>query len=111
MLVTYEDKRFWDHRGVDILRRFAAPPASSSPAATSCRGARRLSMQLARLIEPRDSRSLGSKLKQMLRAIQIERRLTKQEILERYRRWRPMAAISKAFAPHRLPILARSRSG
>ncbi|TIO99344.1 MAG: penicillin-binding protein 1C, partial [Mesorhizobium sp.] len=47
-------------------------------------GGSTLSMQLARLIEPRDNRSLGSKLKQMLRAIQIERRLSKQEILERY---------------------------
>ncbi len=41
-------------------------------------------MQLARLIEPRESRSLGSKIKQMLRAIQIERRLSKRDILERY---------------------------
>jgi penicillin-binding protein 1C len=41
-------------------------------------------MQLARLIEPRESRSFGAKLRQMLRAMQIERRLTKREILERY---------------------------
>ena len=41
-------------------------------------GGSTLSMQLARLIEPRESRSLGSKLKQMLRAMQIERRLSKQ---------------------------------
>ena len=47
-------------------------------------GGSTLSMQLARLIEPRESRSLGSKIKQMLRAIQIERRLSKREILERY---------------------------
>ncbi|RWB65055.1 MAG: penicillin-binding protein 1C, partial [Mesorhizobium sp.] len=47
-------------------------------------GGSTLSMQLARLAEPRDSRSLGSKIKQMLRALQIEQRLTKREILERY---------------------------
>ena len=41
-------------------------------------------MQLARLIEPRESRSLGQKLRQIFRAIQIERRLSKHEILERY---------------------------
>lgn len=83
MLVTYEDKRFWDHEGVDIL----ALARAAGQFATSGRivsGGSTLSMQLARLIEPRESRSLGSKVKQMLRAIQIERRLSKREILERY---------------------------
>ncbi len=47
-------------------------------------GGSTLSMQLARLIEPRESRSLSSKLRQLLRAIQIERRLSKRDILERY---------------------------
>ena len=83
MLVTYEDKRFWDHRGVDVLAlcRAAGQLLTSGHIVS---GGSTLSMQLARLIEPRDSRSLGSKIKQMLRAIQIERRLSKQEILERY---------------------------
>ncbi|RVB40464.1 penicillin-binding protein 1C, partial [Mesorhizobium sp. M7A.F.Ca.CA.004.05.1.1] len=83
MLVTYEDKRFWDHEGVDVL----ALARAAGQFATSGRivsGGSTLSMQLARLIEPRESRSLGSKVKQMLRAIQIERRLSKREILERY---------------------------
>src|SRR5690606_34582611 len=38
----------------------------------------------ARLIEPRQTRSLSAKLLQVVRAIQIERRLTKQEILQIY---------------------------
>src|SRR5690606_39980629 len=41
-------------------------------------------MQLARLLEPREQRSVLAKLRQMARAIQIERRLSKDEILERY---------------------------
>ncbi|RVB63073.1 penicillin-binding protein 1C, partial [Mesorhizobium sp. M7A.F.Ca.CA.004.06.1.1] len=83
MLVTYEDKRFWDHEGVDVLAlaRAAGQFATSGRIVSS---GSTLSMQLARLIEPRESRSLGSKVKQMLRAIQIERRLSKREILERY---------------------------
>ncbi|MER8439779.1 penicillin-binding protein 1C [Mesorhizobium sp. M1312] len=83
MLVTYEDKRFWDHEGVDVL----ALARAAGQFATNGRivsGGSTLSMQLARLTEPRDSRSLGSKIKQLLRALQIERRLTKREILERY---------------------------
>ncbi|WP_292090032.1 transglycosylase domain-containing protein, partial [Mesorhizobium sp.] len=83
MLVAYEDKRFWDHRGVDMLAlcRAAGQFATSGHIVS---GGSTLSMQLARLIEPRDSRSLASKARQILRAIQIERRLSKREILERY---------------------------
>ena len=81
MLVTYEDKRFWDHEGIDLLAlgRAATQLASNHRIVS---GGSTLSMQLARLIEPRESRSVGSKLKQMLRALQIERRLTKRQILE-----------------------------
>ncbi len=83
MLVTYEDKRFWDHEGIDLLAlgRAATQLASNHRIVS---GGSTLSMQLARLIEPRESRSVGSKLKQMLRALQIERRLTKRQILEQY---------------------------
>ncbi|MHA6645900.1 penicillin-binding protein 1C [Mesorhizobium sp. A623] len=83
MLVAYEDKRFWDHRGIDVLAlgRAAIQLATSFHIVS---GGSTLSMQLARLIEPRASRSVASKIKQMLRALQIERRLSKREILERY---------------------------
>ncbi|MGX9177219.1 penicillin-binding protein 1C [Mesorhizobium sp. BHbdii] len=83
MLVIYEDKRFWDHGGVDVLA-LARAAGQFLNSGRIVSGGSTLSMQLARLAEPRDSRSLGSKIKQMLRALQIERRLTKREILERY---------------------------
>lgn len=83
MLVAYEDKRFYDHAGVDYiaLARAASQFASNGRIVS---GGSTLSMQLARLIEPRESRSVGSKLRQIFRAIQIERRLSKADILERY---------------------------
>ncbi len=83
MLVAYEDKRFWDHPGIDPL----AIVRAVQQLVTNGRivsGGSTLSMQLARLMEPRASRSLGAKLRQAFRAIQIERRLSKREILERY---------------------------
>ena len=40
-------------------------------------GASTLSMQVARLIEPREGRSLTAKFQQLARALQIERRLSK----------------------------------
>jgi membrane carboxypeptidase/penicillin-binding protein PbpC len=83
MLVAYEDKRFWEHSGVDplALLRAAAQFAANGRIVS---GGSTLSMQLARLIEPRESRSIGSKLVQIFRAWQIERRLGKRDILERY---------------------------
>jgi penicillin-binding protein 1C len=83
MLVAYEDKRFYDHPGVDVwaLGRAALQLATNGRIVS---GGSTLSMQVARLIEPRQSRSFGSKIRQMLRAVQIERRLSKREILDRY---------------------------
>ncbi len=83
MLIAYEDRRFRDHHGVDLL----AMARAAFQFATSGRivsGGSTITMQLARLIEPREQRSLPAKLRQMARAIQIERRLSKDEILERY---------------------------
>lgn len=84
MLVAYEDKRFFDHGGVDPLAMARAGWQFLAHGGRIVSGGSTLSMQLARLIEPRDERSLAAKLKQVARALQIERRLSKEEILERY---------------------------
>jgi len=83
MLVAYEDRRFYDHRGIDPLAigRAAVQLATSGRIVS---GASTLSMQVARLIEPRSGRSLSAKLLQVVRAIQIERRLSKEQILDLY---------------------------
>lgn len=83
MLVAYEDRRFYDHRGIDALAigRAALQLATSGRIVS---GASTLSMQVARLIEPRSGRSLSAKLLQVVRAIQIERRLSKEQILDLY---------------------------
>jgi penicillin-binding protein 1C len=83
MLIAYEDKRFRSHRGVD--------PWSMLRAAWQwvvhreiVSGASTLTMQVARLLEPRTERTLLAKLRQMVRAVQIERALAKDEILSLY---------------------------
>ncbi len=83
MLVAYEDQRFWLHRGVDpqALARAALQLVSNGRIVS---GGSTLSMQLARLIEPREGRSLSAKFAQLVRALQIERRLTKAQILDLY---------------------------
>ena len=82
MLVAYEDKRFWQHAGVDplaVLR--AAGQALVNGRVVS--GASTLTMQTARLLEPRP-RTLFSKFIEMLRALQLERHFSKSEILGMY---------------------------
>ncbi|MQB20065.1 penicillin-binding protein 1C [Agrobacterium tumefaciens] len=83
MLIAYEDQRFYDHHGVDIqaLGRSAWQLLTNGRIVS---GASTLSMQVARLIEPRADRSFSAKFRQMLRAVQIERRLSKDQILELY---------------------------
>ncbi len=81
-LIAVEDARFYGHLGVDPLAVVrAAGSAIVHGRATS--GASTLTMQTARLLEPRP-RNLGSKLIEMIRAVQLESRLTKRETLALY---------------------------
>ncbi len=83
LLIAYEDQRFWRHPGVDV---FALMRAAGQFAANGriVSGGSTITMQLARLLEPRTERSVASKLWQIVRALQIERRLSKPEILQLY---------------------------
>ncbi|VAW11092.1 Multimodular transpeptidase-transglycosylase, partial [hydrothermal vent metagenome] len=82
LLLAYEDRRFWRHGGVDIgaLARAAWQFVSHGKIVS---GGSTITMQLARLIEPRP-RTFAAKAQQIWRAIQIERRLTKRQILGAY---------------------------
>ncbi len=81
-LMAYEDKRFMSHSGVD----FAALTRAAGSLVTSGRivsGGSTITMQTARLLEPR-ARNVVSKIIESVRAWQLERRYTKNEILELY---------------------------
>jgi penicillin-binding protein 1C len=83
LLIAYEDKRFREHAGVDpvaLLRATAQVFAHGHIVS----GGSTLTMQVARLLEPRSERSLGAKLRQIVRAVEIERRLSKEEVLALY---------------------------
>jgi penicillin-binding protein 1C len=83
VLLAYEDKRFFAHRGVDprAMLRAAFQLARNGHIVS---GGSTITMQLARLLEPRAQRSLYVKLRESVRAIQIERALTKDQILSLY---------------------------
>ncbi len=82
-LYAYEDKRFLSHPGVDPLAmtRAAWQWAHNRKIIS---GGSTLTMQVARLLEPRSERTLVVKLREVLRAVELERSLSKDEILSLY---------------------------
>ncbi|WP_427183425.1 penicillin-binding protein 1C [Bordetella bronchialis] len=95
-LLTYEDRWFRWHPGVNpmAMARAAWQWATSGRIVS---GGSTLTMQVARLVDPalagRPSRSLGAKLRQALRAIQLELHYSKDDILAMYLSRAPMGGI------------------
>ena len=83
LLFAYEDKRFLTHHGVDpeAMARAAFQFASSGHIVS---GGSTLTMQVARLLEPREHRTMTAKLRQIVRALELDHALTKQQILSLY---------------------------
>ncbi|VIO74235.1 penicillin-binding protein 1C [Bradyrhizobium ivorense] len=83
LLFAYEDKRFYEHHGVDplALSRAAFQFGTRGHIVS---GGSTITMQLARLMEPRQQRSLYAKLRQMVRAVELEQQLSKEQILDLY---------------------------
>lgn len=83
LLLAYEDQRFESHIGVDpwALMRAAAQLVTHGHIVS---GGSTITMQLARLMEPRKRRSFHAKLHQIVRALELERKLSKDEILDLY---------------------------
>jgi penicillin-binding protein 1C len=83
MLLAYEDKRFHNHRGVDVSALIRSALMSARHGRTVSGGST-LTMQVARLIEGHRTRTLSAKAAQMLQALALEKRYDKAEILTHY---------------------------
>src|SRR4051812_42780229 len=83
ILFAYEDRRFYQHHGVDplALGRAAIQLVENREIVS---GGSTLTMQVARLLEPRRTRSFGAKLHQLVRAIELEAALSKPQIMSLY---------------------------
>jgi len=81
--VAIEDKRFFDHNGVDILR-------SAKAAASYMRGSRRsfgastITQQLVKNLTGRDEYTLDRKFTEIFASLDLERCAHKEQILEAY---------------------------
>ena len=110
MLKAYEDRRFDRHPGIDpmALLRAAGQLLAHGRVVS---GGSTLTMQVARLLEPREERTLAregapDRARGAARAAAVEGRRSSPSTS----RSRPMAATSRARARRRSPISAASRS-
>lgn len=88
ILLAFEDRRFRTHDGVDVLAAMrAAYQLVRHWSIVS--GASTITMQVARLLDGEHERTLSGKWRQAVRALQLEQRLSKDEILSLYLRLAP----------------------
>lgn len=83
MLVSYEDKRFYTHAGVDPLALMRAVSQALRHGRVVSGGST-LTMQVARLLENSGTGTWSGKLRQIRVALALEQRLSKDEILNLY---------------------------
>jgi penicillin-binding protein 1C len=82
LLLAYEDRRFHQHPGVDIFALFRAC-FQAVASRRSVSGASTITMQVVRMLEPRP-RNLSAKIEQIIKAVRLERFMSKDEILRTY---------------------------
>jgi len=88
MLFAFEDKRFYSHHGVDpkaVVRAVLQMVRHGRIVS----GGSTLTMQVSRLLDGKHERTPNGKLRQMARAVELERTLSKTEILKLYLRLAP----------------------
>jgi penicillin-binding protein 1C len=88
MLLAYEDKRFRSHPGVDVWAMLRAGWQLVRHQRIVSGGST-ITMQVVRLLLGEHDRSLWGKIRQALLALSLERRLSKDEILNLYLRLAP----------------------
>ncbi|MFP1683523.1 penicillin-binding protein 1C [Alloalcanivorax sp. C16-1] len=82
-LITFEDRRFYAHPGVDPLA-IARAAVANARAGRVVSGGSTLTMQLARLLRDDPPRTLAEKAREALLALQLEWHLSKDDILVEY---------------------------
>lgn len=81
--IAAEDKRFFEHQGVDYMS-MARVLFTSGQEGRVTGGASTLTMQLAKRLYSKSEKTINRKVRDMALAIQIEKKYTKEQILELY---------------------------
>lgn len=83
-LLATEDRKFYDHWGVDLRRIFGALAHNIAKFNLTAEGASTLSQQLSRSLFLTPEKTLTRKIKEALTSIRIERTYSKNEIIQMY---------------------------
>ncbi|MCF5243097.1 peptidoglycan glycosyltransferase PbpC [Pseudomonas syringae] len=105
-LLTYEDRWFYSHPGVNPLALVRAS-WQNLRGARVVSGGSTLSMQVARLLDPH-SRTLPGKFRQLWRTLQLEWHLSKDEILSLYLNRAPFGGTLQGVAAASWAYLGKS---
>ncbi|EKG35004.1 penicillin-binding protein [Pseudomonas syringae pv. avellanae str. ISPaVe013] len=105
-LLTYEDRWFYSHPGVNPLALLRATWQNISGARVVSGGST-LSMQVARLLDPH-SRTLSGKFRQLWRTLQLEWHLSKDQILSLYLNRAPFGGTLQGVAAASWAYLGKS---
>ncbi|RMP59563.1 hypothetical protein ALQ18_04288 [Pseudomonas marginalis pv. marginalis] len=105
-LLTYEDRWFYQHPGVNPLA-LARASWQNLTGARVVSGGSTLSMQVARLLDPH-SRTLHGKLRQLWRTAQLEWHLSKEQILTLYLNRAPFGGTLQGVAAASWAYLGKS---
>ena len=84
MLIAFEDNRFRQHLGVDLKALVRAAVQFVGAGGKIVSGGSTLTMQLARLLSGADTRSVAGKIAQIRLGYALERKLSKDHILDLY---------------------------
>ncbi len=81
-VISIEDKRFFEHHGIDIKRQVGA--LVNNLAGGSMQGASTLTCQLVKLTMLNSDQNYRRKVQEAYLAVEVEKNLSKEEILEAY---------------------------
>ena len=83
-IVAVEDERFWKHHGVDWKSTTFAFANMFLSLTKSDRGGSTITQQLIKNVTKEDAHSVNRKLKEIFKALELEKKYTKPQILESY---------------------------
>ena len=83
-VVAVEDERFWKHHGVDWKSTTFAFANMFLGLTKSDRGGSTITQQLIKNVTQEDAHSVNRKLKEIFKALELEKKYTKPQVLEAY---------------------------
>jgi penicillin-binding protein 1A len=83
-VVAAEDQNFWEHNGIDPAGIARAGWAQIRGSSESQQGGSTITQQYVKTVYLTRERTLARKIREAIYAVELERELSKQEILERY---------------------------